>query len=245
MEEREAYLHRLAGYYDKALRYNRRSPFINRKSSLIAIEIISLLSEKHSDATKEEQEALLTEVSLWRNIAIDLSKEAISTSNFLYSNWNTRASVYLELTNLGLGDYAEDALIALQNCINLVPLDYDSYYKAGRIFMIQEKYDKALNAFNSVLNVNGQHVPSLVLAARVLQEKGDIENAVGYLQAAKQVLEVNELDIGDIYQGIVDSIEELGGDNDMKDLEEIEELKKEVVEEDFTPLPLDEEDLFE
>lgn len=31
----------------------------------------------------------------------------------------------------------------------------------------------------------------------------------------------------------------------MKDLEEIEELKKEVVEEDFTPLPLDEEDLFE
>lgn len=245
LEEREAYLHRLAGYYDKALRYNRRSPFINRKSSLIAIEIISLLSEKHSDATKEEQEALLTEVSLWRNIAIDLSKEAISTSNFLYSNWNTRASVYLELTNLGLGDYAEDALIALQNCINLVPLDYDSYYKAGRIFMIQEKYDKALNAFNSVLNVNGQHVPSLVLAARVLQEKGDIENAVGYLQAAKQVLEVNELDIGDIYQGIVDSIEELGGDNDMKDLEEIEELKKEVVEEDFTPLPLDEEDLFE
>ena len=59
------------------------------------------------------------------------------------------------------------------------------------------------------------------------------------------MLEVNELDIGDIYQGIVDSIEELGGDNDMKDLEEIEELKKEVVEEDFTPLPLDEEDLFE
>ena len=26
------------------------------------------------------------------------------------------------------------------------------------------EYDKALNAFNSVLNVNGQHVPSLVLA---------------------------------------------------------------------------------
>jgi hypothetical protein len=231
-QEREDYLIRISRYYDKALKYNLSDPFINRKSALVAIDIILLLSEKYADASVEEKEDILSEVTIWRNIAIDLSKEAMTTSPYTYANWYARANVYTGLLSAGFTDYSEDALFALQGAINLNPLDYDSYYKGGQIFMIQEKYDKAVAAFNSVLSINSQHVPSYVLAARIFQESGDVENALLYLQAAKEILEVNELDIGEIYESIVDSIEELGGDLEVEDLEEetdllLEDLKKE------------------
>ena len=171
VEEKEEYLIRIANYYDKALRYDRRDPYLNRKGALISLEIINLLSERNSEATDEEKKAVMSEVSLWKNTAIDLSREAVSTSPLTYSNWNTRSSVYVGLISVGFSDYTEDALNALQTTVSINPLDYDSYYKAAQIFMIQEEYDKALNAFNKVLSINGQHVPSLVLAANILKRR--------------------------------------------------------------------------
>ncbi|HBB64942.1 MAG: hypothetical protein UR34_C0007G0014 [candidate division WS6 bacterium GW2011_GWC1_33_20] len=212
--EREAYLVRVAGYYNNALKYDKTSPFINRKASLISIEIINLLSEKYEDASEEDKKAILSEVSVWKNSAIDFSREAISTSPLTYSNWNTRATVYISLINVGLSDYSEDALSTLQTCINLNPLDYDSYYRAGQIYMVKEDNDQALAAFNKVLNINGQHVPSLILAARILEEKKDIPTAIAYLEAAKEVLELNEQDSGETYDGIISYLEELGANSE-------------------------------
>lgn len=212
LEVREQYLERMAGYYDKALKYDSTDPYVNRKSSLVALEIISLLAEQYEDAKDDEKETLLSSITVWKNTAVDLSREAINTSPLTYSNWNTRASVYIGLISVGLSDYSEDALSALQTCVNINPLDYDAYYKAGQIYMVKEDYQKALAAFNTVLNINGQHVPSLVLAANILRENKDTENAVRYLEAAKEILEVNKQDSGEIYDGIVKSLKELGAD---------------------------------
>lgn len=224
-EVREEYLERMAGYYDKALKYDSSDPYINRKASLVSLEVIRLLAEQYEDATDQEKEGILSSITLWKNTSIDLSREAINTSPLAYANWNTRASVYIGLISVGLSDYSEDALAALQSCVNINPLDYDAYYKAGQIYMVKEDYAKALSAFNTVLNINGRHIPSLVLAANILKENKDIENAVRYLEAAKEILEVNKQDSGEIYQSIVDSLKELGGDSlDVEDLEELDEI---------------------
>lgn len=224
-EVREDYLERMAGYYDKALRYDSSDPYINRKASLVSLEVIRLLAEQYEDATDEEKEGILSSITLWKNTSIDLSREAINTSPLAYANWNTRAAIYIGLISVGLSDYSEDALAALQSCVNINPLDYDAYYKAGQIYMVKEDYAKALSAFNTVLNINGQHIPSLVLAANILKENKDIENAVRYLEAAKEILELNKQDSGEIYQTIVDSLKELGADNlDVEDLEELDEI---------------------
>jgi len=219
LDVREEYLTRMAGYYDKALKYDSSDPYINRKGALISMEIINILSEQHSKATDEEKKAIMSEVSLWKNTAIDLSREAISTSPLTYANWNTRAAVYLGLVSIGLSDYSEDALAALQTCVNINPLDYDSYYKAGQIFMIKEDYDRALSSFNTVLNINGQHVPSLLLAANILSEKGDKDNAIKYLEAAKQILEINKQDSGDVYDSIIKGLAELGANTQTQETE--------------------------
>lgn len=221
---REEYLKKMIGYYDKALKYDRTDPYANRRTALVSTEIIKLLSEKYADLKKDdEKEALLSNITTWKNTSLDLSREAINTSPLAYANWNARAAVYIGLITVGLSDYSQDALNSLQSCINLNPLDYDSYYKAGQIYMVKEDYDKALAAFRSVLNINGQHVPSLVLSANILNEKGDKEGSITYLKAAKEVLELNKLDSGEMYQNITDSLKELGGDKE--DVSNIKDLK--------------------
>ena len=235
-EERDKYLVQMAAYYNNALRYDASDPYVNRKAALISLEIINLLSEQHSEASDEDKKAIMSEVSVWKNAAIDLSKEATSTSGLTYANWNARASVYLGLVSIGFSDYSEDALSSLQVCVNLNPLDYDSYYKAGQIFMLQEDYDQALNSFNKVLNINPNHVPSLVLAANILSEKGDTESAIKYLTAAKQILEINEQDSGDMYDSIIKGLAKLGAT-------ETEDEAEEEETEDVSSTPTDEETL--
>ncbi len=232
IDVREKYLERMAAYYDKALRYDSSDLYVNRKSSLISLEIINLLGERYAKADEEDKDALLSSITTWKNTAIDLSREAIDTSPLTYANWNTRASVYIGLIGVGFTDYGQDALDALQTCVLINPLDYDSYYKAGQIYMVQEEYDKALNTFNTVLNINGQHVPSLILSASILYEKKDVENAAVYLKAAKEILEVNKLEKSETYQNILKSLEELGVDE--KKVEELEDIDDKIDDEKTT-----------
>lgn len=212
-EQREEFFNRLISYYYKALRYDSSNPIANRKASASALEIMAVLSESYQKASESEKSSILSEISNWKNISIDLSKEAISTSSYTYTNWYNRASIYIGFLSIGLSDYSEDALSALQYCVNLNPLDYESYYRAGQIYMIKEDYEKALSAFNNVLNINGQHVPSLVLSARIFNENGDTKNAISFLEAAKKIMEINKLEEDDMYSSIVDSLKELGANN--------------------------------
>lgn len=230
IEEREEYLVSMTRYYNSALRYDLKDPYVNRRSALISIDLISILSEKSTDASDQEKEAILSEVSIWKNSAIDLSKQAITTSPLTYANWNTRANVYLSLISLGYTDYSEDALNSLQNCVNINPLDYDAYYKAAQIFMIKEDYNKALNSFTKVLSINGQHIPSLVLAANILNEKGETENAITYLDAAKQIMELNKQDSGELYESIVNGLEQLGANT--KEIESELEDEQDFIQDD-------------
>ena len=213
LEEREEFFNKLISYYYKALRYDSTNPIANRKASASALEVMSILSESHQKASESEKASILSEISTWKNSAIDLSREAINTSSFTYTNWFTRASIYIGFLSIGLSDYSEDALGALQYCVNLNPLDYDSYYRAGQIYMIKEDYEKALSAFNTVLSINGQHVPSLVLSARIFNENGDTKNAISFLEAAKKIMEVNKLEENDMYKSILNSLKELGASN--------------------------------
>ncbi len=92
--------------------------------------------------------------------------------------------------------------------------------------MVKEDYDKALSTLDMVLRINGQHVPSLILSASILYEKKDTEQAILYLKAAKEILEVNKLDTGETYDNIVKSLEQLGATQE--DTEKVEEVQKEA-----------------
>ena len=238
LEIREDYFNTLMSYYVKSLDYDSSSPIANRKASATAIENIKVLSEIYEKASEEEKSSILTEISAWKNTAIDYSREAVNTSPYTYTNWYVRSSVYIGLLTIGLSDYSEDALSALQRAVNLNPLDFESYYRAGQIYMIKEDYEKALAAFDTGLRINGQHVPSLILSARILSEQGDTKTAVSYLEAAKKIMEVNKLEKESIYQSILDSLKELSSgeqiSNDNSD--SLKELGEDDLTDDLSPV---------
>lgn len=234
LEVREEFFNNLISYYFRALKYDNSNPVANRKASTTAIEIMNVLSEIYQKSSEEEKSSILSEISSWKNTAIDLSREAITTSPYNYSNWYVRSSVYIGFLSIGLSDYSEDALFALQRCVNLNPLDFESYYRAGQIYMIKEDYEKALAAFDGGLRINGQHVPSLVLSARILSENGDVKTAVGYLEAAKRIMEVNKLQTDPMYESIVEALKEFNA-NSNQGSETLKEIGEDDLTEDLTP----------
>lgn len=235
LEVREEFFNNQISYYFKALRYDNSNPVANRKASTAAIEIMNVLSEIYQKSSEEEKSSILSEISSWKNTAIDLSREAITTSPYNYSNWYVRSSVYMGLLSIGLSDYSEDALFALQRCVNLNPLDFESYYRAGQIYMIKEDYEKALAAFDGGLRINGQHVPSLVLSARILSENGDVKTAVSYLEAAKRIMEVNKLQTDPMYESIVEALKEFNA-NSNQGSETLKEIGEDDLTEDLSPI---------
>lgn len=232
LEVREEYFNRLMSYYVKSLKYDAPSPLANRKAASTAVETMNVLSERYEKASEEEKSSILSEITVWKNTAIDLSREAVNTSPYTYTNWYIRSSVYIGLLTIGMSDYSEDALAALQTAVNLNPLDFESYYRAGQIYMIKEDYEKALSAFDTGLRINGQHVPSLILSARILNEQGEKDNAISYLEAAKKIMEVNKLEEDPMYESILDSLEELNAGGDITDNKQ--DPLKEIGEEDLT-----------
>ena len=79
----------------------------------------------------------------------------------------------------------------------------------ARIYVLDKDYEKALQALNAVLNINNQHISSLVLAAQIQKEQGNNEAYVAYLEAAKEILEAYEQEESETYKSIVKALEEV------------------------------------
>ncbi len=223
IEVREEFFNKLNAYYLKALRYDSSNPIANRMASTNTIEIMNVLSEIYQKSSDEEKNTILSEISNLKNNAIELSREAINISPFTYSNWNARSTVYMGLYSIGLSDYSEDALFALERCISLNPLDFESYYRAGQIYMMDEEYEKALYAFAGGLRINGQHIPSLMLSASILMENGETETAISYLESAKKIMELNNLQEDPMYENVIEVLKELGSSESSTEEEQPQE----------------------
>lgn len=209
-EQKQDLLKNLLSSYDKALSYDKQSPVLNRRLGLMSLEMVNVLSQEYqvegiSDADKE---AILKQVGNWKNVAIDFTREAVNTSPYTYPNWSSRASIYLGLVGVGLQDYSEDTINALDRSIGLNPYDYDSYYKKARVYVLSKEYEKALSSLNTVLSINNQHIPSYILAAQVSEELKDMKSYKAYLETAKQVLEAYKEEESETYKSIVKALEE-------------------------------------
>lgn len=228
LEQREEYLKNMVGYYDRALLYDEENPVINRRLGLFSLKMLSVVSEKYSeDITDDEKEQILNSVPYWKNMAIDFTREAINTSLFTYANWNARASVYVDLVGFGLQDYSSDAIATLDTSLNLNPLDYEAYYQKSKVYLLTKDYERAIASVNKGLNINSQHLPSLILGAQIYKEKGDMGSYATYLMNAKNVLEITSQQESQMYNDIVKSIDEAKAGSTEDTTDTTEEVKNE------------------
>jgi tetratricopeptide (TPR) repeat protein len=203
-EEERDITNNLYRWYTKALKYDSKNPLTNRKASIVAVDKLGILLQQYENL---EDEQVLNEAVSLRNEAFEYSRTAINLSPSLYVNYNNRALVYLGIINLGYTEYVRDAISVINNAIEMKPLDYQNYYNKAQLYYLLQNYDLALESSTKSLSIKGDYIPALILSANIngVQDKTEIQ--LSYLEAAKTILEENDLQNIQLYQDIIDQIE--------------------------------------
>ena len=213
MEEREIFINSMSYYYSQASKYDKSNPLINRKDGLMSLEKVGIAAEKYSNATQEDDSnALIKDVAIWKNYSVDSTRKSLDVSPNVYDNWEARVRVYMGLIGLGFSDYTTDAIYSLDKVSKLKPLNYEIYYSKAQVYLINGEKDNALAALTEVFGINPQHVPSLLLAAEINKEKGNIDIYESYIKAAKKVLETLGQENTDTYKNINKQLNDLKKD---------------------------------
>lgn len=214
MEQRKIFVNSMTYYYATAAQFDGNNPLINRKTGSMYLELVGLAAEEYSkDGIAEEENAdLITSVGKWKNYALDYTRKSIDISGDVYANWEARSGVYLGLVGMGFNDYASDTLYSLEKAAELNPLNYAIYYNEAQVYVLNSDKDNALAALTKALGINAQHIPSIMLAAEVNKQKGNMDVYESYLKAAKKILETNSQTGSEVYQTIVEELNKLSAD---------------------------------
>ena len=208
IEERQIFINSMTYYYATASKFDGNNPLMNRKTGGMYLELVGISAEKYSknggDST--ENADLISSVGKWKNYALDYTRKSIDTNAAEYSNWETRAQVYMGLVGMGFKDYASDSLYSLQKAAELNPLNYELYYNQAQVYLVNGDKDSALSALTKVLSINAQHIPSLMLAADINNQKGNTDVYESYLKAAKKILENGGQTNTDVYKQITEKL---------------------------------------
>ena len=214
IEQRKTFVNSMTYYYATAAKYDGNNPLINRKTGTMYLELVGLAAEEYSKSDTEENTELITSVGKWKNYALDYTRKSVDISGAVYSNWESRASVYLGLVGMGFSDYASDSLYSLEKAAELNPLNYELYYNEAQVYVANSDKDGALASLTKALGINAQHIPSIMLAAEINKQKGNMDVYESYLKAAKKILETNSQTGTDVYQTIVEELNKLSSEEE-------------------------------
>lgn len=214
IEQRKTFVNSMTYYYATAAKFDGNNPLINRKTGTMYLELVGLAAEEYSTSGTgtEGNSELITNVGKWKNYALDYTRKSIDISGSVYSNWEARASVYLGLVGMGFSDYASDSLYSLEKAAELNPLNYELYYNEAQVYVVNSDKDNALASLTKALGINAQHIPSVVLAAEINKQKGNMDVYESYLKAAKKILETNSQTGTEVYQTIVEELNKISTD---------------------------------
>jgi tetratricopeptide (TPR) repeat protein len=214
-EERETFLTEVIDRYAKAEKFEKKNALINRKLALLNLEKVSFYGELYTFSDDQnEKEELLDKIAMHKREVVNQIQKALDRSPQLYSNWETSSSAYMGLLSVGFEDYDRDALNALGKCADLNPGNYEIYYNAAQVYLVQENSEDALAMLIKVLEINPRHVPSLVMSAEINKKLGKDDVYLSYMKAAKAIMEEYGQTETDVYQEVVRDIRQAEGEEE-------------------------------
>jgi hypothetical protein len=214
-EERKEVLVESTEDYRTALSMVSNNPLYHRRTALILSEYVTILAEEYNDVEDSvERNNLFQQISTYIDLMKEEAEKATVLAPSVYSNWGTRANVYTDLVGLGLTSFSKSAITSLQQASSLNPLNYDLYYNAAQLYIVQDDVDSALRSLGQVFNINPYHIPSLVLAGELSQSDGDLAQAERYFTRAKDAIERFDTTDSDIYDYVVEKLVSLGAGTD-------------------------------
>lgn len=209
-KERADMLVKASNLYGQAVALSPNNDVLHRRAGLIVSQYVEYLAQRYNESDlDDEKEQLFEEIATYIEIVVEESKRATDLNPDVYANWGTRASIYSKLVGLGLSSYTKSSLTALQNAADLNPLNYELYYNAAQLYVVNNDNDSALRTLTQVFSINPDHVPSLVLAGELSINDGDSRQALRYFSDAKDVMDDLGSTSSDVYEYVVKKINEL------------------------------------
>lgn len=205
--------------YSKAESFFGDNSLVNRKLSMLNLEIVSAYADEYSSTIDENKKTEIeNEIGVYRRETISQEQKSIDRNPSLYDNWQNSSNVYLGLVSIGFSDYSTDALNSLSKAIDLNPSNYELYYNAAQVYMTKDDTDSALSSLVQALEINPLHVPSLLLTGEINGDLGKNDVYLSYLKAAKTVMEEYSQTNSDTYKDVLEKISKLSSsDSDDSD----------------------------
>jgi tetratricopeptide (TPR) repeat protein len=230
LEEREAFVTSMSHYYSRAINFDKNNSIYNRRLAAVYLERLGITIEKYSQLEDDEnmKYQLMQDITVWKNLTVDSTRKSIDNSPFVYSNWESKVIVYTGLLSLGFYDYVPDAINTFEKALELNPLNFELHYGLAQIYLTKNEQDRALVSLAKVLEINSQHIPSILLMGDIFRSRGDIEVYESYLKAAKKILEAQGNTNSDYYVEINKELRILENQEDEENEETVEIVDVEI-----------------
>lgn len=220
--------------YGKAIRLSPNNDVLHRRGALIVLQYVEYLATKYNETEiEEEKKVLFEQIAAYIEIAVEESKRATELNSQTYANWGSRSSIYSKLVGLGLTSYTRSALSSMQTAAQYNPLNYELYYNAAQLYVVNNDNDMALRTLSQVFSINPDHIPSLILGGELSLNDGDSRQALRYFEDAKRVMDGLSSTDSDVYDYVVSKISKLdqGGSVRQQDAQN-EEKSEPILEEE-------------
>lgn len=119
--------------------------------------------------------------------SITAAKAASAVSPFTATNWQNLSGIYRNL--IGFGKDAEQfSILANQQAIVLDPNNPQRYVNLGGIYYQLSQWENAQRQFQIAAQLKPDYANAYYNIGHVLEQKGDLKNALAYYQAVKQLI---------------------------------------------------------
>jgi tetratricopeptide (TPR) repeat protein len=136
-----------------------------------------------STPSKTDQQNITTLIQQ----SINYARQAVTVAPQSYINWQYLSSVYRNL--IGFGQNAEGfAIASAQQSIALDPNNPQEYIILGGIYYQLQQWDNAQNQFQLAITLKPDYANSHYNLGHVLEQKGDIKNALAQYQAVRTLV---------------------------------------------------------
>ncbi|MBI2357250.1 hypothetical protein HYV12_04335 [Candidatus Dojkabacteria bacterium] len=209
-EDRARRIVKASNLYGKAINKAPLNDMYHRRASLIVGQYVQLLVDKYNKTDIEsEKKELFDDITAYADIAVEESKIATDRAPQVYANWGTRANVYSNIVGIGFKVYSKSALSSMQTAASLNPLNYELYYNAAQLYVVNNDNDSAIRTLTQVFTINPEHIPSNVLAGELSLNDKDYKQADRYFAKAKEVMDKYGSTDTELYKYVVKRLTEI------------------------------------
>lgn len=152
----------------------------------LASSLAGTAQQQNQQPTAEVQQNIVTLIQQ----SINAGRTAVQIAPLTAFNWNNLSAIYRSL--IGFGQNADQfTVLSAQQAIALDPNNPQQYVELGGVFYQVGQYDEAIRQFQVAINLKQNYANAYYNLGHALEEKKDLQGALGQYQIVKRLVADN------------------------------------------------------